>query len=483
MQTLAARGACRGRAVCFVPRWLPEGLSPSGMPYKVFPVLSSMSRHGLAVDLFTEVHDGVDSPALRRALSGSVGAVAWCAELNPGVQIPGLLRFLELARELAPTTPRLAGGGFFYLLPERTRNLEGLADEVVLDAGVPSVAQLLCQRLGVAPGDDKADALDPYALRQLDLRPFVRPEAMLFGNEQPALQLPTGFGCAKQCAFCFYERTRVQLLDAERLVDTIADVAGRYGVRQFLFGELDFFTSRKRALDTARLLVERDLGIGWFALASITDLEKLGDDELDLLAASGCRRLELGTETGSDAALARIGKRYRSAAAESITRRLSRRGIAPLHNIMFGFVGETARDRRDTLALVRRLRAVDPRVRFNFRVYQAAPNTTMGDVAMQRLPALPASFRELAAYREAMPDGRAMPWLTAKAESQIKLLTDYLLPLAYGDALMQGRAGWRRRLLRRMAALRCRLGAFCWPVDRSLFQRLERVGLAGTFLP
>src|SRR5262245_49927481 len=108
MQFLAARGERAGRIACFVPRWIPPGLSLSGMPYKVFPVLSALARHGFDVELLTEVHDGVEGDAVGAAVARCDGAVAWCAEMNPGIQLPSLLRFLERAREAKPSAPRVA---------------------------------------------------------------------------------------------------------------------------------------------------------------------------------------------------------------------------------------------------------------------------------------------------------------------------------------------------------------------------------------
>lgn len=485
MQTLRPRNTRVGRIVLFVPRWLPADASPSGLPYKVFPVLSSLAGHGFQVDFFTEVHDSLDTRQLRATLLACDGAVVWCPELNPGVQVPGVIRFLEIAREVAPAATRVAGGGFFYLLPERTRRLDGLADVVLTDHGVPSVARCLAERRGVlaTSQNGRTMALDPYALLELDLRPFFREESMLFGNADPSLQIPTGFGCAKHCDFCFYEETNPQLMPATQLVDLIDALSARYGLRQFLFGELDFFASRKRVVDVARRLVDRQIDIRWFALVSVGDIERLSDADLDLVAESGCHVLEIGTEVGSTSALHRIGKRFEIGAAVRSAERLLTREIVPLHNMMFGFVGETARDRRDTLAVIRRLRSLSSRVRFNFRVYQAAPNTTMGAEALRLLPEFPDTFWGLLSYRMEMEDGRAMPWLSPSEEREVKFLAHYVLPLAYDDSLHQGSPSWTRRALRHVAAARCRLGMFRLPADRKIFERVERVGLAGTFLP
>jgi hypothetical protein len=492
MQSLPHSGQeALGRVLGFVPRWIPHGVSICGMPYKVFPILSSLAKHGLAVDLFTEVHDDLDGEAMARALRGCDGAFVWCPEMNPGTQVAGMLRFLDVARRGAPTAPLVAGGAFFYLLPPAMRRFADAQVHVLDDSGIPSLARffrrVLADRGRAPPLGAEAcvrprDMLDPDALYRLDLTPFLRPEGMIFGNDQPTLQVPTGLGCAKACAFCFYERTKVAMLPAEPLVELIVFVRQRYDVRQILMGELDFFANRRRVLTMAAALRERRVDVRWFALASIGDVDALSEPELDLVAASGCHALELGTEVGSPEALARIGKRYGNEGPLRVSERLLARGIVPIHNIMLGFVGEEPRHRRQTLSLVRRLRRLGRRVRFNFRIYQAAPNTTMGDDGLRFLPQLPATIDGLVDYRAAQADGRALPWLTAAAERDVRRFADWLLPLAFDDALVDGRPSWRRRLLRRLADLRCRLAFSRCPIDHWLLRRFETVGLPGTFL-
>src|SRR5690606_26898472 len=201
--------------------------------------LSSLARHGLTVDLYTELHDDLDGAELRASLEGCDGAFAWCPEMNPGVQLPGTVRFLERARDVAPAAPRLAGGAFLYLIPERARSRPGLAVQVVADAGVPSVAGFFRARLAESRGipfepsarpPSNAEQLDPLSLRELDLRPFAKPEGILFDNDAPTLQLPTGLGCAKRCGFCFYERSKVALMPGPAMASLMLELQQRYGI-------------------------------------------------------------------------------------------------------------------------------------------------------------------------------------------------------------------------------------------------------------
>lgn len=477
MQVLQTGTKERARVVMFVPRWLELASVHSGLPYRIVPVLSSLLRNGFTIDLFTGVHDEPDGDELRRRLPGAAAAIGWCAELNPGVQLPGLLQFLDTAARVAPDVERVAGGGFFALLPPPRLDLAPLTDAIVAGQEVDSLSRQLTRTEG-AP----RERFDVAAMHQLDLRPFLRPEAMLFENQEPSLQIPTGLGCSKRCAFCFYEQSTWRALPAADVADLIEHTQERYGVRQYLLGELDFLASTRRALDLAERLAARRDRVRWFALGTVDDFLKLSDDDLRLLERSGCRALELGIEAGTSRALQQLGKRFGPREALEAHRRLARTGILPVYNFVFGWPGERPADRRASRRLIHRIHRTAPRVRFNFRIYQPIPGTTMGEQAMQHLPPLPRNLTEVRSYRT----DRAvrLPWLPAAEERRVRFLVEYVLPLAYDDALhAPDHRDPRRTTLRRIARLRSRTGLLDWPLDRKLFERLTTAPLTNTYLP
>lgn len=480
MQVLSPTVPERARVVFFVPLWLPRDCSPCGMPWRALPVLSALAEHGFRVTFFNEEQDGCDGPEIERALSACDGVIAWSVELSPGAQIPGLLSFLRLTEQVGPACT-LVGGGFFTLFSEERLKVEH-ANLVIRDFGPDGVVEPLEQLLGLAPheGPPAGRTFSPLALRALDLEPYVRAEPVLFGNTDRALQLPTGFGCAKHCGFCMWEQTKVRLMMAADMVDLIVECKERYQLRQFLFGELDFFTSIPRAMDVAQGLCDRRADIRWFTLVSLQDVMRMTDEQLDMIARSGCHILEVGTEAGSLGGLRRIGKPFGPDDAIVETRRLLDRGIIPLHNIIVGAVGETREERRATLKLVRKLRALDERVTFSFRTYQPVPTTTMGEEALKTMPPLPETLGAILEYR--LETGRSMPWLTRRDELEATALADHYLPLGYDDVLQAGRPSLLRRALRVAARARTRTGVFGWPVDRRLFDRFETVGLKDTFI-
>src|SRR5690606_37613179 len=239
MERVASRERSRGRIVLFVPRWLPRSEVAVGLPYRVVPILSALTNAGIAVDLVVEPHDGAFDDTCATALCGAMAAVAWCAELNPGEQLAGLLGFLAAVAAAAPDLPRLLGGGFVSLTSPEF-DFQGIAEPVRSEEIGALLSRLLALCGEVAP---ERGAFTVDALYAMDLRRFVQPASLLFGNDAPSLQLPTGLGCGKTCGFCFYEQTNIRLLPAAAIADLVEHCVARYGVRQFQLGELDFLMS------------------------------------------------------------------------------------------------------------------------------------------------------------------------------------------------------------------------------------------------
>ena len=446
---LPSRGTEKGRVVVFVPRWLPRAQTMVGLPYRVIPVVSTLQHAGFAVDLCHEVHECADDAAVQRRVPGAAAAAVWCAEMNPAEQMPGILSFADMARRVAPDVPRWLGGGFTSLLPADFDG-DGLV-ELVRSEETGALASAIAARRGEVLAARQPFTVD--ALFAMDLACFVQPVPLLFGNDEPTLQLPTGLGCGKHCPFCFYEPTHLRLLPAAAVAAAMQHCRQRYGVHQFQLGELDFLASRPRALELAARLRAAGSPPRWFALASVQDLLAVGDG-LRQLAAAGLTSLELGSESGSDDALRRLGKRFAVADVLEAQRRLLAAGVRPLHNILIGWPGETPADLRATRFLVARLKRMAAHTVLHFRLYQAIPSTPMGDLAMRDAGPLPRRLGDVLPWRQRQQ--RSMPWLSPLAERRARLWAEHLLPLAYGEDT--GRRTSRRRWLESVARWRCRTG-------------------------
>lgn len=426
MHALKPHGRHQAKVLVFVPRWRDASERLSGMPYRVFPVLDPLLHARYEVELLIEPPDRLVTDELAAALARAEVAVCWCAELHPGLQIPGILQFLQQSKGHAH---RILGGGFLTF--DAARALQ-VPDDLMLVHGSENgcLAAAVAERLEHDPVEPR-QRLGVDAAMQVELASLARPEPHLMGNDLPTLQLPTGLGCGKSCAFCFYEQAPWRAVAADDIVRLAAHARQRFGIEQFLMGELDFFASKRRALQVADGLLRHAADVRWFALGSVQDLAALTDDELARCYASGLRCVEMGTEVGDDDARRRLGKTFSAATARATNVRLHQSGITPLHNILLGCPDESPAERRATLQLVDALCAdSDGAARFNFRRYQPIPGTTMGERALRGAPPLPTALDDVQQLR--LGEGRrAMPWLDEASERDVLQLTDNLLPIGY----------------------------------------------------
>lgn len=491
----------------FQPQWLGDADRPRRLAHRLVTLLGALRAHGCRVVLAEEAHDGPPCAAWRERMAGADLLVAWCAEMYPGTQIPGLRRFFEAAA-FAERPPLVAGGGFFPLIDVAPLALGDAVDGIVLEPGEVILPALLdglargrplAEQAGVCTWSGSGFRANPPpprrplpaafygVLRELDLERYARHvEPMIFDNLERALQLPTGAGCAKRCTFCFDEQSPYGVFPAAAILSAVRFLALERGLRQILFGELDFFHRRDRALEVVRGLAALRAevpGLRWFALASVSDLVRWSDGDLDLLRDSGCHRIEVGSESGSAALLGSFGKGHLPPDSIELTRRLTARGVRVTHNLLFGAPGETAADRRATLRLAVTLGEISPLVRLQPRIYQVVPKTTLGAEALRHVPSPPRTLAELEAYRGDLRDGAGrLPWLDAGDERWIRSVVEYLIPMAYEER--GPRAPSLLRLLRWIARARCRTGLrLGTALERRAFGLADGEALPGAFVP
>ncbi len=195
-------------------------------------------------------------------------------------------------------------------------------------------------------------------------------------------------GCDMFCSFCIVPRTRgreisrpaasivaeVEALAAEGVVEVTllgqtVNAYGRHDVRQ---GRVD----NAGTMPFAALLRRLDAVPGLRRLRYTSPHPIFFDD--DLIAAhaelpSLCPHVHLPVQSGSDAVLARMRRRYRADDVRRLSSRLraARPDLALTTDVIVGFPGETERDFSDTLALVEDIGFVDS---YSFK-YSARPGT------------------------------------------------------------------------------------------------------------
>jgi tRNA-2-methylthio-N6-dimethylallyladenosine synthase len=244
-------------------------------------------------------------------------------------------------------------------------------------------------------------------------------------------------GCDMFCAFCVVPNTRGREVSrpAAAIVAEAESLAERGVVEVVLLGQTvnaygRHDVRRGRAGEAGTMgfaaLIRRLAAIPGLRRIRYTSSHPIFFDE-DLIRAHGevealCPNVHVPTQSGSDAVLERMRRRYTGDDVRRLAQRLraARPDIALTTDLIVGFPGETEADFEDTLAMVRDAGFVDG---FTFK-YSPRPGTTAtnmadgvpDDVAQQRLEAIQDLLRtntlayhrsRVGAVTEVLIDGRS----------------------------------------------------------------------------
>lgn len=504
-------GPSIGRVALLVPRWTPrEQAEPQGTPFRCFALGAGFLEAGLEVVFFDQEHDldRVDrTEAFYRELDGCTAAFIWMNEAYPSNQWRNAHLLSAGIKAAQPDLPVVVGGEFITLCPPSFFDIDHPADYFLIGYGERSgVALVEHLDAGTAPNDvpglvwrDEAGVLrhtpaDRAAhypsnfdalYRMLDMTVYAQ-HGGVFGNGLTTLTIGTGRGCVKRCGFCVWSNHPAKLRDADEIFGLMRTLHERTGVSQFHIGELDFFTSRSRALDLAARIADANADFLWYALGSPVDLREFSDEEWDRLHAGGLRKVEMGSESGSTRMLRVIGKAHDPDDIVAITEKLLARGIAPMNNFLFGAPGETHDDRVATLRVIDRLLAMSfEDNHLTYRHYQPGLMTELGASCVEHAPETPDRADTWVEERAHYDDERrrTMPWLPVDDERELKRLINHDLPLATSQLVFPSRMRrWLYAKLRDRAQQSLRRGAPTRPLDRWLYERFVGTPLDRTYV-
>lgn len=250
------------------------------------------------------------------------------------------------------------------LLRQRFPELEIIAGGGLLTSWQQPLQQLDCRfpsfdRLVFGPGEASLVALargrtgESYCLSDTSSRGFIPDfsfaEFDRYPSPHPVLPLSSSRGCYwEQCLFCPEATAPVHPYGSFNPIDfpdLLLELAHCYEITHF------HLTDNAIPINVLRQLAHRhaDLaGLEWFGFVRFE--EALTDyDFVRQLAASGCRMLQLGLESGSQGVLDTLRKGIRLETAEKILDNLQHAGIGTYVYIMLGAPGETEADAEMTL--------------------------------------------------------------------------------------------------------------------------------------
>jgi radical SAM superfamily enzyme YgiQ (UPF0313 family) len=294
-------------------------------------------------------------------------------------------------REASPA-PVVLGGAGFTVMPSTILEELG-ADFGIVGEGEDSFPWLLerIERGGVESSSDfscrrvNGGRLISASARIKRLDDAGVPDRALFDTSRyyergGCLNVQTKRGCCFDCVFCSYpliEGTKVRSRSPESVADEIAEMRERFGARHVFFVDNIFNFPPAHAKRICEVMIRRGLDIEWSGYLN----PKFVDEELvDLMAASGCKGVEFGVDSGAPTMIANLRKEFDAEDLRRASRLCHAAGIKFAHSLIFGGPGETADTVEQTIELMDELR---PTAVIAFTGIRVLPGTGMVEIALR----------------------------------------------------------------------------------------------------
>jgi radical SAM superfamily enzyme YgiQ (UPF0313 family) len=225
----------------------------------------------------------------------------------------------------------------------------------------------------------------PEALPRPDFSPGeLEDYAFPFPTPGRAVQrwgcLLTAWGCPRPCRHCtlIVRKSLGRKLRERPVAQVVDDVAALRdaGAEAIAFEDDSLLVNRRRFLELADTLCQRNLTLPWMANARPDELD---DERVAAARASGASLIKLGIDSGSPRMIEAISKAADGEAwvadTEAGSEALRRAGIASVAMFTLGLPDETEADAQASLALARRLRSEYLQV----HLYRPYPDTGVWD--------------------------------------------------------------------------------------------------------
>ncbi len=440
------------------------------IPNALIAIAAPLRDAGWRVEIVDQ-HDPVEKvyaalkPILGRAVCVGISALT-------GHEIAEGLRLSRLIKESHPELPIIWGGWHVSILPDESIK-SACVDIVVRGLGqivFPKLVNALAngQDLAGIPGvlfkkdsrvirtqEDKSAGLADVPLPAFDLLDldFYREQSLMLRRKPVINQIPitgylyyvTSFGCPCQCAFCCNDvlfQRRSYAYPVEKVVDQLKWLVEEKGFNSIGLIDANFFVNIERVKRFCQLIIEKKIPFVWDAQMHVDDIlryEKKG--VLKLLKDSGCYRVNVGSESGSQEILDYIRKNITVEQTIESARLLKKYDIEAAYNFLFRLPKvEEHRHLNESFRLAQALKEIDPEISLPVSFYVPFPGTPMYRDALARGLQMPDTLEGWGDFDSNYDRAsrQSFAWRSAEREDLITRVMMFYIPLAVPGNMHRG---------------------------------------------
>lgn len=282
---------------------------------------------------------------------------------------PECVALSRIVKRIDPDIPVIVGGFQMNVYPEASLEqptidvgVVGDGEEVMLELvqafeagrsfdGIPGTITRVQGVPTMGPGRDPVDDLDALPFPARELFPVHLYRAITI--RRPFATMTTVRGCPYSCKYCGQvgERTSFRMRSAESVAEEIRYLV-RSGYKELIFFDETFTVHRERTRELCQRLIAMGSPIPWTCR---TRVDLVDEELLTLMRKAGCKRLQMGIESGSEAVLKRMNRRVDLKQVEEAFSYAARIGFETRGYFMLGYLDETQAETDETIDLACRM--------------------------------------------------------------------------------------------------------------------------------
>lgn len=445
-------------------------------PLGILAISTPLLRAGYKVCIV----DSTITPGFqKRVLAELDEAICLGVSLVTGPMIKETVQIARAAKRLYPEKPVILGGWHPSLLPDQTLAAD-YVDAVVIGQGEEAMLQLVQaieagESFSGIPGvgykeDGRLKFNPPRVLKPLSEMP---PKAYHLADFDAYERVcgrrwamyTSSLACPYSCSYCTNEGVygrKWNALPAEQVAEETCDLVSRYGLELLWIVDDNFMVDRERAVGIAEEIVRRGVQFKWSVQASTNLVSRMTHEELVLLRRAGLTQVAQGAESGSQKVLHLMNKDFQKIETIYIAaEKLSRAGIRPSFNMIFGYPGEGEKERHESVALVMDICRRYPGAEFWTNIFTPYP----GAPVMQRAFELGIDVpKTLEGWSDFFPRYNVLPWLKGRKHREVQKMREYMRIAFNRVPIGIRRKNSLQRLVHGMIALPAR-----WRLDHGIY--------------
>src|ERR1039457_348893 len=407
-------------------------------PLGILAVSTPLNEAGYEIKL---VDSTITPNFQRRVIEELKDALCLAVSLVTGPMIRETVAVALEVKGIYPKMPIILGGWHPSLLPDQTLAAEyvdvvvvGQGEEALLEVvqhieageslrGIPGVGYKVDGRMAFNPGRPLRPLreMPPKAYHLADFDAYEKVCGRRWAMYTSSL------ACPYNCGYCtndgVYGR-KWNALDPDQVVEETTDLVSRYNLELLWIVDDNFLIDRDRAVGIAEGLVRRGVKFAWSIQASPNLVVRLSVEELKLLKRSGLSQISQGADTGSPRMMHLMNKDFQDldtiyAAADKLTAA----GIRPSFNLIFGYPGETEKERRESVVLMMNICRRYPGAEFWTNIFTPYPGSPIMQRAFELGIEVP---KTLDGWADFFPRYTVLPWLKGREHLRLQNMHEYM---------------------------------------------------------